>query len=139
MHYFCMTIGDWSDDGHGKHEDFRIESNFPVECVREAHFHIKGATGIDIESICSAYEEDEIEKEVVDALKEMGFQFEDRTGSGDGVLCPQEMARLWVFLLQKADSKLHLNIMDEDTPTLHFYGYDKQNRHIGCVGYGLFA
>lgn len=60
MYQFKMTIGDWSDDGHGRYEDFVVRSNVPVEQVREAYFRIKDVTGIDIESICSNYGEDEI-------------------------------------------------------------------------------
>lgn len=35
---FKIPIGDWSGDGHSKHEDYLIESNKPVEQVRELYF-----------------------------------------------------------------------------------------------------
>ena len=47
MHQFRLTIGDWSGDGHGRSEDFLVISNVPVERVREAHYKIRDATGID--------------------------------------------------------------------------------------------
>ena len=138
MHQFRLTIGDWSGDGHGRSEDFLVISNVPVERVREAHYKIRDATGIDIESISSEYEEDEIDEETVVALKEMGFEFENSTGMGDGIVNVPEMARLWVFLLQKADPTLELSMIEDEIPRLQFYGFDSLGRHIRGVGYGLF-
>lgn len=138
MYQFRLTIGDWSRDGHGRSEDFLVISNAPVESVREAHYKIKDATGIDIESICSEYEEDEIDGETVEVLKRMGFQFENSSGMGDGIVNVPEMARLWVFLLQKADPTLELSMVEDEIPTLQFYGFDSLGRHIRGVGYGLF-
>lgn len=138
MYQFKMTIGDWSDDGHGRYEDFVVRSNVPVEQVREAHFRIKDVTGIDIESICSNYGEDEIGQDTVEQLQELGFEFENATGMGPGVTNPEEMARLWVFLLQKADPSLDLALVLTEIPMLHFHGFDNKKRHISSIGYGLF-
>ena len=136
---FRLAIGDWSGDGHGRSEDFLVSSNAPVERAREAHYNIKDATGVDIENICSEYGEDEIDEETVDVLKKMGFQFENSTGMGDGIVNVSEMARLWIFLLQKADPALELEMVQDDIPRLQFYGFDDLKRHIGGVGYGLFS
>jgi len=134
-----MSIGDWSDDGHGKHDDFIISSNKPVEDVREAHFKIKAVTGIDIENICSEYEETLISDINVEELNKLGFRFhEDTYDDGTIDMYSSEMARLWVFLLEKADPELQLMFIDDDIPDLHFYGFDNKRRHIGQVGYGLF-
>lgn len=138
MYQFWMTIGDWSSDGHGRNENFLISASAPVEQVREAHFRIKEVTGIDIENICSKYGEDEVDAETAEILKRMGFLFENRSGMGDGILSTEEMAKLWLFLLQKADDELELALIENDTPYLHFSGVDQQGRHIGSVGYGLF-
>lgn len=139
MYRFYMTIGDWSGDGHNQSEDFLIESNYPVELVRETHFQMKEATGINIEEICSEFEEDEIDPKTVEKIKELGFHFENSSGMGDGIISVPEMASLWVFLLMKTDKDLKLEIIENNTPTLHFFGYDEQNRHWGSVGYGLFS
>lgn len=133
MYKFRMSIGDWSNDGHGKHEDFVVESNAPVEVVREAHFVIKDVTGINIEKICRDYEDSSVPEEIVDELKDIGFEFECPGGT-----YPEEMANLWIFLLQKANPVLELKIIKDKIPTLHFYGFDEKKRHISFVGYGLF-
>ena len=139
MYQFRLTIGDWSGDGHGKSEDFVVSSNAPVEKVREAHYKIEDTTGVDIENICSDYGEDEIDEETVEVLKDMGFQFRNSTGMGDGIVNVTEMAQLWIFLLQKADPTLELELVQDDIPRLQFYGFDELKRHIGGVGYGLFS
>lgn len=142
MYRFKMSIGDWSDDGHGKCENYIVESNFPVERVREAHFAMEGRTGISIENLCNEYAQDCIGEDDVELLKELGYEFAGESyEDDDGIhyyMTPEEMAHLWVFLLMKSDSELQLKIVDEDYPTLHFYGYDDQRRHIGQVGYGCF-
>ncbi len=139
MYSFILSIGDWSNDGHGKSEDFIVMSNTPVECVREAHYRIPETTGICFEALCSEYEENFIDDKNTEALKALGFEFKDQTGLGEQVMCPEEMARLWVFLLMKADPSLHLELKPEEKlPTLHFYGSDSKGRHIAQIGYGVF-
>ena len=88
-----MTIGDWSGDGHGRCEDFCVISNMPIEAIRESHFRIKKATGVDIENLCSCYGEDKIPDETVQKLKSLGFPFENSSGMGEGILSVPEMAR----------------------------------------------
>ena len=115
MYHFYMPIGDWSGDGHGAVENFLVSSNKPVAEIREAHYKISEATGIDIEKICNLYEEDCIQP------------------------AAQDMASLWVFLLMKADPSLKLEIIPQEYATLPFCGCDDKGRHIGGVGYGLFT
>lgn len=138
MYKFRLIIGDWSADGHGRCEGFIIASNVPVETVREAHYKIKDITGVDIEGICSDYGADEIDEEIVDVLKKLGFQFENSSGMGDGVVSVPEMARLWIFLLQKSDPALELEVVEDVIPDFQFFGFDEKERHIYSVGYGLF-
>lgn len=139
MYKFKMSIGDWSDDGHGKHRDFLISSNASVDVVREAHYKIETATGINIEDICSEYGEGQIDLDMAEKIKSLGFECKESDYEEDGVyISHSDMARLWVFLLERTNPMLELQIIDDDTPTLHFYGYDEYGRHIGHVGYGLF-
>lgn len=134
---FRMSIGDWSDDGHGKHEDFIVQSNAPVEIVREAHFLMKNTLDFSIEDICHGYADCDIDSETTNAITDLGFDFEY---INDGKACPypEEMVRLWIFLLQKVNPNLKLMLIKDEIPDFHFYGFDEQNRHIGFVGYGLF-
>ena len=142
-HIFRLPIGDWSDDGHGECNYYHIESNHPVEVVREAHFKIKEATGVDIEQIANEYENNFISSNysVIKYLKNKNIipsHFFDRDDNGY-YADPYSMAKLWLLLLQDAEPILQLNIVAADEfPMLPFYGYDEKKRHIGFVGYGTF-
>lgn len=145
MYEFKMSIGDWSGDGHSQCKDYNIKSNKPVEQVREAHFKITEVTGINIEEICNEYQECTMPSNIIDKLRELGFDIKacgyiDKRDDGDVVYAePNGMVQLWCFLLMKADPGLELSIVhDVSIPTLHFYGCDSNKRHIGFVGYGCF-
>lgn len=134
MYQFYLPIGDWSDDGHGHHEKFLINSDVPVERVREAHFRIKEVTGLDIEKICAQYGEDTIAPDVERKLEALDIPFV----GGSEPIPVDDMAKLWLSLLQLADPEIHLEIGTSQIPMLPFSGFDEQGRHIGQVGYGLF-
>lgn len=136
---FRMIIGDWSGDGHEKTEEFIIASNHPVYTVREAHYKIQDKTGINIEELCADFEEDTLDHETIERLRDMGFQFENSTGMGDEVMTPYEMMRIWLFLLQQTEPSLKLEIATDEIPNFQFFGFDPKGRHIGGVGYGLFC
>lgn len=139
MYRFRMTIGDFSGDGHGLKQEYIIFSNAPVETVREAHYRIKDVTGVDIENICSEYEDDVLDAENVKRLQKSGYPLEDVAADGSVCMNAKEMARLWLFLLQKADPALKLTFAeDEEIPDLQFYGFDEKGRHVDFVGYGVF-
>lgn len=137
MYKFKMTIGDWSEDGHGKKETFLVESNYPVEKVREIHFAAPKVTGIDIESVCSNYDESALSDETIVKLEELEYSF-NFFDEGFPIITPEEMFNIWAFLLKKTDPTLTLVICKEDYPEFHFYGFDDKSRHIGAIGYGLF-
>lgn len=136
-----LPIGDWSDDGHGQCKYYIVNSNVPIEQVREAHFKIKDMTGIEFDDICSAYGENIIYENVLSQLDTLGF---DRTGffydEAERIPSYAGMAQLWMFLLQKADNNIRLVFLGKGCrgEMLPFYGFDDKCRHIPHVGYGLF-
>lgn len=134
---FKLPIGDWSQDGHRQCEYYIVESNKPIDAVREAHFNIMAKTGIDINSICSCTEEDQIDEDLMEMLKSMGFTPSNRYGD-ETILCADDMAEIWILLLMKADPTLDLTIIVEDEiEMLPFYGKDAKGRRIGNIGYGV--
>ena len=134
VYQFYLPIGDWSDDGHGRCQQFLVNSNAPVERVREAHFRIKKVTGIDIETVCGKYKETTVKPRVAKKIEALSIPFE----VGDSEVSPEDMARLWVALLQLTDPELQLQINTENSiPMLPFNGCDEKGRHIGQVGYGV--
>jgi hypothetical protein len=139
---FNLPIGDWSDDGHGKCDFVFVESNKPVEEVREVHFKIKEVTGIDIHNIANEYDESVIDEDdpVIEYLKskeELRRNVEEYNGRYYATV--DFMSDLWIMLLQDTDPTLKLKkVVAEKIPMLSFFGYDEKKRHIGFVGYGTF-
>lgn len=134
-----LTIGDWSGNGHEKFDEYKYLSNKPIEDVREAHFRIKDATGIDIETVCAKAGCDTLEAPVIERLKELGYELDPYVEETGGVISVDDMAHIWVFLLQKADPELNLEPAFDTFSPIQFYGQDKKGRHIGSIGYGLYS
>ena len=85
------------------------------------------------------YEDDVLDAENVKRLQTLGYPLEDVAADGSVCMNAKEMARLWLFLLQKADPALKLTFAeDEEIPDLQFYGFDDKGRHVDFVGYGVF-
>jgi len=124
-----LPIGDWSDDGHGRCVECVYKSNKPVEQVREAHYKIRDVFGFDVSDFAADYGDRSIPQDYVEKLVEHGFEFRDD-------LSPTEMARIWAFMLEKADKELELEF-EPPAPSIVFYGY-RDGKHIPHIGYGLF-
>lgn len=135
-----FPIGDWSGDGHGKCDWFIVESDKPVEEVREAHYLIKDTFGIDLEEeVASEYRDNRISADIVKKLGKLGFNIESIDEyEGNYSVCPSDMLDIWVFLLNKVNSELRLVYTPDNIPTISFYGRDEKNRQIGFVGYGCY-
>ena len=152
-----IPIGDWSNDGHGQCDYYKVESNVLVEEVREAHFLIKEKTGIDVGKVCSEYQEPYLTFQTVETLINLGFNtnlildFDEKLfekaksannpdyyeGNADGV-DSETIAHIWLFLLNKVNPEMNLKIIPEKEEMLVFYGRDKKGRHINSPGYGCF-
>lgn len=142
-----FPIGDWSNDGHGQCQWFRIKSNKPVQEVREAHFLCERILGFNIGSICSEYEESMIEENILKILKDneidISYLFVDATSDATNeedplYNNPEELIQLWKNILMFLDKDLQLEIIKDNTPMINFYGFDEKSRHIKVPGYGVF-
>lgn len=152
MYRFKIPIGDWSDDGHGKHEDYLIESNKPVETIRELYFQACDKLGFSLDGSYkqtkltpnAEYEEYTFSKETLQALIDFGVVLdeeainyikEQESTDGTELLCDIVLA-----FIKTQDSELELTrVENEGFPMFQFYGFDDQKRHIGYFGYGLFT
>jgi hypothetical protein len=146
-----FSIGDWSDDGHGKSETFLVKSNVPLIDLQEAYFEACNKLGVRLdgdkkikwEPPCSDYEDSVFPMEIYKHLKEQGVKMpepEDTYDEDDkGVYFnPDQWVDIILSFIMWQNKKIKLTRMDDDVQTFHFYGIDKQNRHIGHIGYGLF-
>lgn len=149
---FEIKIGDWSDDGHGKCDSYRVKSNKPVKDAREAYFTAKAKLPPHLcpENFMRKYEDFSLPENVYTDAKERGFDF-FAGWEGDERLteeklpeflkypqCDTErMCRYVIWFLKQGDSELELEMVPE-VNSLSFYGFDEKKRHIGFIGYGLF-
>lgn len=138
---FEMYIGDWSCNGHERCDTFIIQSKKPVQAVREAHFRIPAVTGINIEKLDQPRPHrltfDGVPVKGVKAINALGFE-PALPENEPWYPSAQEMAALWVFLLNKVDPELELSIVQPpELEMLHFYGCDEHGRTIGAVGYNI--
>ena len=123
MYLFILPIGDWAEDGHGRHHNTVVRADKAIEDVQIAYNQIFTKTGIDLCSVCSKYDDSEIPEGIWDKLRELGFnQIVDEYPYVDR----WELTKIVVFLLNYVDADLNLEIMD--VPKLHTN-----------VGYGLFS
>lgn len=154
---YKMPIGDWSSDGHGICTYYNIESNLPLEEVREAHFGILEKTGIDVEKLCSSYLDNKLPFKTAKELLELGFNknllvdFDEdlynetlKDGSEKEYnlespsINPKTVANIWAFLLNKSNPELNLSLVKDPHENITFYGFDKKGRHISSPGYGCY-
>mgnify|MGYP000709303510 CR=1 FL=1 len=153
MYKLKLPIGDWSGDGHSQHTDYLIESNKPVEEVRELYFKACEKLGFTLDgnhelAPCAEYGDNRFPEETLDALLEFGVninkelvaslkeQYEDEAG----YIETEDFCDIVLELIKTQDETLSLKrITEERYPMFQFYGRDNKSRHIGYFGYGLFS
>lgn len=144
---FKIPIGDWSDDGHGKYKDYLIESNKPVEQIRELYFQACDKIGFSLDGSYkkreltpqAEYEDYKFSRKTLQALLDFGVVLDEDTinyineqESTDGteLLCDIILA-----FIKTQDPQLEIIRMEEEScPMFQFYGFDNQKRHIGYFG-----
>jgi len=151
MYKFRIPIGDWSDDGHGKYDDHLIESNQPLERVRELYFQACDKIGFSLDGSykeknltpCAEYQDSKFSVETLDALLNFGVKIDEEAveyireqESTDGQDLFLDI--LLAFICTQDETLTLKKIPSEEFPMFQFYGFDKKQRHIGYFGYGLF-
>lgn len=132
-----FPIGDWSKDGHEQCDWYFATTELSAREVREAHFMCSETYGFDIGSICSEYQEDQIDEVIIDILKRYNlidehFENED--------IDSEQIFLIWLNILNSinADLKLEPYANKKDYEDINFYGRDDKNRHLDTPGYGIF-
>lgn len=148
-HVFKMTVGDWSDDGHGKTETFFVSSNKPFKNVISAYRKAKVA--VVPSSIFNDFEESSLSSEDYLRMFDDGYdmlvdfnepkerarrakQLPSETWQ-DILDCPQiepvDLVYYIIWCCQRGDPKLKFSVDSDIKDLFGYYG-------ASSVGYGLF-
>jgi len=144
MYPINFTIGDWSDDGHGRQKQFKVISSEPVEVVREAYWLAEKKTKFKLGSVCSNSYDNALKSSEFEGLRSLGFPFtseeiHEHTENEFVDIDPARMLDILLWFLKQGNEQLFFDIVPADAiPSFHFSGYDKKKRHIPQFGYGLF-
>ena len=114
-------------------DKFKIKSNKPVEELRELHFKFCDQH-FDIGDICNEYEEDTLSDEIKAKLDSLNISYENF----EKYASTEHLLIIWLDCLKYIDNAFEYYIIEDDTPTMHFYGFDSKGRHLGVPGSGLF-
>lgn len=78
---YSYTIGDWSDDGHGKCNRYqaRIGGGYTEDQIKAAYFKSEEELGFGLKDIAAGYEEP-VSEEHAKALYEFGFRIPESWG-----------------------------------------------------------
>jgi hypothetical protein len=143
-----FPIGDWSDDGHGKCDWFRISTDKTLQDVRDAHFKCEEVLGFEVGKLCEEHEDNIINHTVCELLLKHGIITKDIINvvreheCGDEYaienVMPNLMIKIWVDTLNNVDETLNLALIEDDEDTINFYGTDEHKRHLNTPGYGCF-
>lgn len=130
---FKMSVGDWSDDGHGKCDYFVVKTDAPdMEAVSEAYKQAVKLTGVRFKDvICAEYEDSVIHKEHKEKLEKHGINVAQYSEEADEVdeinLCPENYAKLTCDFLALGSTFKFKVLTGKQMPTFN------------SGGYGLFA
>jgi len=137
---FQIPIGDWSDDGHGKCKYFTCESNGDIYDVRDAYWLLSELLGFQFHEICSDYGESQLTDDQAQALYDNGLIDADDLEyytSGNGIE-HEHFVDILVAGLNKVRPLLYITVLHNVRTPMLVGSDDRDRRHIGQLGYGLF-
>lgn len=131
-----ITLGDWSDDGHGKTETFVIETNVPFKYIVE-YYKKSVEKYLDFSTyVCAEYGDSSINMEQIELFESIGMDMSYYKEEFDN-----EDERFWVakedyvdlllmFVGLSSNKKIEYSIITDKLPEFV--------RHASMFGYGLF-
>lgn len=158
-----LTLGDWSNDGHGKTETIILRSNKSIRQIREAykksclftHIRLDHNSDIDIKfpkddwesinkyTIANHYEDDKLTKFHIEKLAPHGFtldvlgdEMEEFIDGDDIRLTTDHFKRLWLWFVKLSFRNNDWDVQEVEIDPIN--GFWNKELNVG-FGYGLFV
>lgn len=161
-----LVLGDWSDDGHGKHDKILLESNVSVKDIQEAYKASCKLTGVSFNHnedytetdrdwreadrfrIACEYEDSMLSPFVFGILAKYGLTKEmlkewepngyDELEEGGVGLCVESFIELWIWFVKLSlPSVAVIKVVEEKDDIPCINGYWNDNLNVQ-FGYGLY-
>ena len=133
---FELIVGDWSGDGHSKHDSFQFEvivkdDRDVKQALNEAEKMVEDKFGIDLSVWFEDYEDFYLNKEDTQKLIDLGISFCKNDIQEDGRFAcyggAEEFFKIWKQLIMKADENIEIH-------DIYFQPFESR-----CSGYGLYV
>ena len=136
---FRFVVGDWSNDGHNQSQDFIVETSHSEEIIHKAYEDAIKACGVDLEELCSNFEDSIIHSWDVEKLEQFGISFEnfdEPNDDGDYYCSPENFAYLFFELIKlQLGNEFKYKFIKNEIPYLNGYWHKTFNKSFG---YGCF-
>lgn len=167
MNKMYLVLGDWSDDGHGKHEKVLLQSNVDVSVIQQAYKdsckltsvsfnHNEDYTGLnrsyeenDEYNIATEYERSGIPAKALKELIKHGFKedildkydfedWEENMNDGEDLEFDDLFTEIWIWFVKLSLPKdAILKIANEEENIPNINGYYSDTLNVQ-FGYGLY-
>lgn len=160
LYHVELTIGDWSEDGHGEYDRVPYVANYPVSGIRQAYKDSCRLTGVQFNhnenymdpsagnvygQILTEYGDNYIHKDAVKILREYGVitdgflerQELKEDGSGICMVMPEDVADIIMrFIALSMPKDFSWSRVEVDYEPVNGWG----NRELNCqFGYGIYT
>lgn len=139
-----LTLGDWSDDGHGQYEEIYVLSNYDVHAMREAYKESCMKTGLYFHDIAihphwrkiwTDYHENNISENALKILEDYGIIDKDEIPETEQYNVDQAAEIIMRFIKLSMPDDFKYKFVEIDATPINGWWNDELNVQFG---YGLF-
>ena len=126
-HIVQLIVGDWFEDGHGRHRDVVLKTNFDQRQIEEAYLKGSEILGENIlGNYCIQYEDSELPAEIMTKLFNHGFsgrmldsiyKLEDGSYGASN----EDLVAIYLFVCHLGDSNFKYELVEPSR--IHIGGY----------------
>lgn len=120
-----LTVGDWSDDGHGKTDTFLIKTKHNTKELNDAFKEGTRKIGFDLLKECDEYEKNELSEKAESCLKKAGYY--GNNAPEEGGAYPEEYIEIYLFICKLGDPDFKYKLIKPE-----------EGNYVNIGGYGLY-